>query len=274
MKYSKGLPDYYEILQISPEASRDAIKRAFRLRAKEIHPDTNADDSKTLGAMRELLSAYETLINDELRDEYDVQYRRAFPEGGFDYRDFLQSRLSDPDSAGKLIFFDLLHAHEREALDLYDTLVREKGFDLSQHLDREDFMDCAFLIAEEYQDSGKFPGAFNLFKTLIEFELERPYFKHFFQEVLDRMRILLTQKMTNRVTLAQQVDFVLQIAQLPLPVKERAVYMKKLSELYLEAGDSKKARFFFQEAQTMNPRLAGLKTLEKKLGRNSFSVRR
>jgi curved DNA-binding protein CbpA len=272
MKYSNGLPDYYETLQVSREATAEEIKRAFRLRAKEIHPDTNRGTPETLAAMRELLSAYETLINPELREDYDIRYRQVYPEGGFDYRDFLAGRLSEGESAGKLIFFDLLHSHEREALDLYDTLVREKNFDLSRHLDREDFMDCAFLIAEEYQNQENFVGAFNLFKTLIEFELERPYFKHFFQEVLDRMRHLLVQKMNQGVTLERHIDFVLQIARLPLDPRERGAYMKKLSELHLAAGDRKKARFFLQEAKSMNPRLSGLSTLEKRLQQNAFNA--
>lgn len=272
MKYVNGLPDYYQILRISPDAGSDDIKKAFRRRAKEIHPDTTDDSPKTLAAMRELLTAYETLINSELREEYDIRHRQAFPEGGFNYRDFLVSRLSDPDSAGKLIFFDLLHAHEREAMDLYDKLVREKDFDLSQHLDREDFMDCAFLIAEEYEEDQNYEAAFNLFLTLIRFELERPYFKHFFQELLDRMRSLLTSRMNKNVTIERHIDFLLQIAQLPLDFRERGIYMKKLAELYLQSGDRRKARFFVDEAKKMNPRLSGLANLEKRLQGTPFRI--
>jgi curved DNA-binding protein CbpA len=272
MKYANGLPDYYETLHVSPDALPEEIKKAFRLRAKEIHPDTNRDTPETLAAMRELLGAYETLINPELREEYDLRYRQAFPEGGFDYREFLEEQLSDPDSAGKLIFFDLLHAHEREAIDLYDSLVHEKGFDLSRHLDREDFMDCAFLIAEEYESRENFVGAFNLLKILIEFEMERPYFKHFFREVLDRMRHLLLNKMNRRVTLESHIDFVLQIARLPLDKRDRSGYMKKLSELYLNAHDIKRARFFLQEARSLNPKIPGLASLEKQLQQSAFNA--
>ncbi|AHC15238.1 J domain-containing protein [Salinispira pacifica] len=271
MDYVDGFPDYYKLLQIDPDADSQGIKRAFRRRAKEIHPDTGNSSPKALAAMRELLSAYETLIDQGLRREYDIRYRQVFPSGGFDYREFLLSREEDLDSQGKLIFFDLLHAHEREAVDLYDTLVREKKFDLSMHLDREDFMDCSFLLAEEYEENGDYPAAFNLFKTLIDFELERPYFRHFFQEVLDRMRILVTQKMTGNVTTLVHIDFVLKMAQLPIALKERAVYMKKLAELHLAAADLRKARFFLSEAKKMNPKIQGIRGLESRLSRRGFN---
>ncbi len=272
MRYVQGLPDYYQILQVSRDANFTEIKKAFRRRAKEIHPDTGEGFPQTLSAMRELLSAYETLINGDLREEYDIQYRQMFPRGGFNYREFLLRSRGDMDSAGKLIFFDLLHAHQREALDLYDTLVEHRAFDLSQHLDREDFMDCSFLLAEEYEQKQNFVEAFNLFKTLIEFELETPYFKHFFQELLDRMRRLLLQEMENNVTIDRHIDFVLQVAYLPLSEKERAPYMKKLAELYLLKSDTKRAQFFLREAKKMNPGIAGIKAFEKKLETNPFKV--
>ena len=34
----------YQILQVSPDASDEEIKKAYRARAKELHPDTNAND--------------------------------------------------------------------------------------------------------------------------------------------------------------------------------------------------------------------------------------
>lgn len=239
MKYTNGLPDYYEMLHVSANASSSEIKKAFRHRAKEIHPDTGNSSAKTLSAMRNLIIAYETLINKNLRQEYDIHHRMACPSGEFNYRQFLQSRYSDPNSAAKLIFFDLLHEHEKEALDLYDTLVREKGFSLSSHLDREDFMDCTFLLAEKYEEEGKFMASFRLLKTLIVYELERPYFRHFFQEILDRMRTLLLRKMN--IPIQQHIDCLQQIIRLPIRGREKTLYRKKVSELYLQYNTIKEA---------------------------------
>ena len=264
MNYLNAFPNYYEILQVPVDASTSEIKKAFRQRAKEIHPDTSSDSGKTVSAMRDLLTAYETLIHDDLRQEYDLRYHRVFPREEFDYREFLRSRYDDPESAGKLIFFDLLHDHEEEALDLYHTLTREKGFNLYDHLDREDFMDCAFLLAEKYEEAGNFAASFNLLKTLVDYELKRPYFRHFFQEILDKLRNLLLHKINVPIT--QHIDYLLQVIKTPLQEKERAIYMKKVSELYAMYNDDRRAEFFIAEARRLNPRIQGT----RKTGMASF----
>ena len=240
MMYSNGLPDYYKMLHIRSTASAAEIKKAFRRRAKEIHPDIGNNSLEALVAMRDLLAAYEILIHDDLRRKYDIRHRIAYPKETFDYREFLQSRYNDPDSTGKLIFFDLLHDHEKEALDLYDMLVIQKGFDLSKHLDREDFMDCAFLLAEKYEEEGKWTAAFTLFRTLIGYELEHSYFRHFFREVLDRTRRLLLHKMLGAVPTNQYINYLQQIINMPIQEQEKTMYMKKVSELHLRYNNAKK----------------------------------
>src|SRR5690606_42098664 len=113
----------------------------------EIHPDLWQHNPEAIDSMRDLLKAYETLMDSDLRDEYDVKYRGIYGARDFDYREFLLGRPEDAQSQVKLIFFDLLHNREKDALRLYETLVLRKQLDLSKHLDREDFMDCAFLLA-------------------------------------------------------------------------------------------------------------------------------
>lgn len=62
---------YYEILEISPKASKDEIKAAFRKLAKKYHPDTNVND-KTLGEkFREINEAYSVLNDENSRKQYD-----------------------------------------------------------------------------------------------------------------------------------------------------------------------------------------------------------
>ena len=41
-----GLRDYYEILNVSKDASQDEIKSSFRTLAKKYHPDLNPDDKE------------------------------------------------------------------------------------------------------------------------------------------------------------------------------------------------------------------------------------
>lgn len=59
--------DLYEILGVGRDASDDEIKRAYRRRARELHPDTGGDEE----AFKELTTAYEVLKNPDARANYD-----------------------------------------------------------------------------------------------------------------------------------------------------------------------------------------------------------
>ncbi len=63
------LPNYYEILEISRDATQEEIKNKFRELAKKTHPDKTKDDSEE--EMVELNKAYEVLSDEELREKYD-----------------------------------------------------------------------------------------------------------------------------------------------------------------------------------------------------------
>ncbi|MDG2764752.1 DnaJ domain-containing protein, partial [Vibrio parahaemolyticus] len=51
--------DYYEILEVSKNASSEEIKRSFRRLAKKYHPDLNPNDSEAEKKFKEVNEAYE-----------------------------------------------------------------------------------------------------------------------------------------------------------------------------------------------------------------------
>lgn len=61
------MQDLYEILGVSHDASDDEIKRAYRRRARECHPDTGGDENE----FKEVTTAYEVLKNPQARANYD-----------------------------------------------------------------------------------------------------------------------------------------------------------------------------------------------------------
>jgi len=63
--------DYYEVLGVSKEASKEEIKKAYRKQALKYHPDKNPGDKKAEENFKEAAAAYEVLSNDEKRAKYD-----------------------------------------------------------------------------------------------------------------------------------------------------------------------------------------------------------
>src|SRR5574344_227426 len=82
-KKEKKMSDFYEILGVSKDASKDEIKSAFRKKARTLHPDVNkAPDAEE--KFKELGKAYETLMDDNKRATYDQYGEDGLQNAGFD----------------------------------------------------------------------------------------------------------------------------------------------------------------------------------------------
>lgn len=139
--------DYYELLQVSPNADADTIDRMFRHLAKKTHPDSteSADNDR----FQQVVEAHRTLADPVTRAGYDVRYQdywnrkwRLASEAGdmsaFDNDKVTRERLlsllyvqrrrnmSDP-GLGELIIARLLHTPP-ELITFHLWYLKSKGW--------------------------------------------------------------------------------------------------------------------------------------------------
>jgi hypothetical protein len=81
------LQDFYAILKITPQASLDEIKLAYRKLAKQFHPDIVGNDIEKQVHFAQIKLAYETLSNPAQRQQY-VEKRWLYKSEGKDFENY------------------------------------------------------------------------------------------------------------------------------------------------------------------------------------------
>jgi curved DNA-binding protein CbpA len=257
------MDNYYTLLGLDKNADSGEIKKAFRRQAKRLHPDIAGKRAE--GEMRRLLAAYQVLSDRERRFEYDRVYARFMGKHVFDYRTFLRERPEDPGSQAKLIFFQLLHLEDDDALEVWT----ERGglsFPLEKHLDREDWMDCAFLLAEKLEKQGRIYEAFVLLVRITAEERRRPYFRHFMEDVELLLKELVRLKLKAAVSMERYVECLESLLGLGFAPKDESRWLCSIAETLLGLGERHNAAAVFREAVRRDPALPGAGRLRRKLG--------
>lgn len=268
--------DYYGVLGIASDATPRDIKSAFRKKAKHLHPDlSGAPDRIKLkveespgDSMRLLLEAYSILSDPRKRREYDrgrLRIVNSAPGAEFDYRVWLKERLEEPEYVAKLIFYDLLHGLEDEALQLYDrNRSRDEGR-LERYFERPEAMDAEFCIAEEYAKRGRFVDAYQVMVKLIRMEQKSPGFGYFYEVVLGRFRKLVLDELSRVLEPDAFLELLLEACSLRSSAETDAQLLRRVADLHLKHGHYHEAADALARATALKPRMPGLKAMHSKL---------
>ncbi len=247
------LKDCYKILGVRPGATAAEIRRAYRLKAKQLHPDS-AGELASEEAFRELVKAYEVLSDVKQRSLFDETFfyrqrsRQYSASKSFDYRAWLLER-NDDRSCARLIFFDLMHSREDDAVREFVEMSRSRSrFKLSDWFTREDFMDYGFILCEELVLREEYYDAFLLLEQIIRMEHSYEYFRMFFPEVMDLARTVLKYRLEGKVADELCLDAWERALELRFGNSDDAFFLQKMAGAYRRMGDEKTARICEQEA--------------------------
>ena len=75
------MTDYYEILEVPRNATAEEIKKGYRKKALQFHPDKNPGDAKAEKRFKEVSEAYEVLSDEKKKQIYD-RYGKEALQGG------------------------------------------------------------------------------------------------------------------------------------------------------------------------------------------------
>ena len=129
------MADPYQVLGVSPDASDEEIKRAYRKLAKQYHPDANPGDEYAAKKMQEINDAYDRIKNPEKQrgpasggqgyNPYTQGYGGYNPFGGYYHQQSYRQRYAD--SHLQAAWNYILYRRYREALNVLEQFGGVKG---------------------------------------------------------------------------------------------------------------------------------------------------
>ena len=249
------MKDFYKILGVRPNATLSEIKRAYREKAKLLHPDLTGDTSRR-DEFNEVVQAYRVLSDMRQRSIFDesffIKIKRSYKNAdSFNYYDWLKAR-EDEESRAKLIFYTLMHQKEDEAVAEFKRMqTNHADFSLKKWFTREDFMDYGYILAEELVIRGEYYDAIILLEQIIQMEYSYHYFYIFFPEVIEFTLNILKRNIDGVISDELALDVYERALDLNLGTKNDAFFLRKMSEEYRRLGDLSTSEICLKESEKL-----------------------
>ncbi|MDP7530552.1 MAG: DnaJ domain-containing protein [Candidatus Scalindua sp.] len=265
--------NYYQVLQVQEGSDRAEIRNSFRKLAKKYHPDkTKANGISSEEKIKLLIKAYKTLTDAEKRIHYDTQLQ----SNSIRIRDFYYKESPkrgngkyDLRSQAKMVLNDLLNKNGPQAVKNYERLKEEnKEFELLAFLNLKDYLDCKFLLAEEYEIQGHYELAFKMYEYVYQEEDGNPARKHLLEEIKERILRLSCKKLVKLTQPDTAITYLTRALNLKLSKNEEAFIYKKIADCHVASGEWDNALERFNKALSLCPNLKGAQTLKNKLNKH------
>ena len=271
--------NYYETLGVRSEAKTEEIKRSYRKLAKKFHPDRHPGRTKWAEEnFRAIIRAYDVLRDPTRRSEHDRElsrFKQSQEREAIDpLRDNLESRPDDSYAQARLTLYELLNENDKKAIEIYELqLQRDSKFDLADHLDPKDWLDCEFLLGEAYERAGRWREALRFYEHVFNEEKDDPK-RYFLDLVKEKIRDIYTKRLARRSQPLQAVAIYQKVLNLGIQKKTEAYIHKKIAEAFHKAGLAEKAISHLETAFRLEPKLKGAQKICEKLGVDALRLSR
>ena len=261
--------NYYEVLDVHSRASLEEIRSSFRRKVMEHHPDRNPGATQQAeDRVRIVIEAYRALSDPDERLRHDRHVAAQSAATAETVWDILRRRTGEPAARSLLVLHELLQGNGSAAIEIYESLLRDYvHFDLLPFLSLKDYLDCKFLLAEEYEREGNLKLALEMYKEVYKEELELPRLRFFFEEVQIRLRNLYCRGLVKGIPPEQALAYYSEaLGLLRLDKPGKAFIWKRMAECHHKLGDLESARDSLLEAFRHYPKLKGAQRISSKLG--------
>lgn len=263
--------NYYDILEVHYEVSTEELKRSFRTLIKKYHPDIHGQnklwaETKT----KTIIQAYKTLSNSTSREHYNRQHRHLLQTKNRQVppKKTATTSATDDGLQGhiRIVFTDLLNGRFQQAIKNYERLLKDyAGIDFFLFLNKRDYIDCKFLLAEAYEKLEKYDTAINLYELILERGKGDTHRNHLLHEIKERIRNIYCRNLARNTTPEKALGYYEKVLRLNLYKNENAFLYKKIAECYLKLHEYENALQHLTIALTLKPNLQGAHKLKIKL---------
>lgn len=255
--------DYYSVLGLDMDCSHDQIKKSFRKKLLEVHPDKSAFP-RDPEEMRRLLEAHDVLSDADSRHRYDQMWNIVFREELLDKTPHVTDS-ERPAARARSILFLLLEQRQREAVQRLEDLGPGARLFLKKHLTEDEFVDSCFLIGEYHEGIRQRSRALEWYEDLLRTESRRQNHRPCYPEAVDRAKKLLLKK-TNKVSDPRvSLEYLRRAEQLGLDRQSRGEVARKRARCYLDMGMKVEAGKHLTEAVRISPASKALRELMAEL---------
>lgn len=265
--------DYYLILAVPATASSKEIRAAFKRLMLEAHPDKNPHRRTwSERRVRELIAAFDILGNDRRRAEFDSL--RAASLASLKRRKPVAKRFAepyffrrqDPESRALRVLHHLTHRKPRQAVALLDELESEFGARfLSQHLERQDYLDTLFLLAEHHSSRRRYRQAAVRLREFYRAEEGARYPRPYLPEVVRILKDLYLRKIPGTSENKEALEALLEARGFQLTKSEEGARLAKMVEIHFAVGDFDAARLALAAAEKVCPLSKNLERIRKSI---------